>query len=168
MDFLPLEKGIAKSFPALEVTKHSYRNRSQCPSFDINQDLFMEMLSDLARAELAIDMDAISQAADNMKMSTTFDVQDGKMTNMTVLASLSFKDDFGQELPMDIAITFDNSPLLEPVTPVEFSDPSTAMDLNTYFDDYWPMVESMMPMIESMMRQEMGDDAAAADEDFEF
>ena len=115
-----------------------------------------------------MDMDMISQVADNMVTTGTFNVLDGSMSNMTVLASIPFADDFGDSKPIEMSMTFDCSPLVNPVAPVEFSDPSSAMDLNTYFDEFWPMVDAMMPMLEGMMRQEMMNQSGEGGEDFDF
>ncbi|MCP4092042.1 MAG: hypothetical protein GY747_01225 [Planctomycetes bacterium] len=136
--------------------------------FDLNQDLFLEMMTDPALAELGVDLNAVAQTAKEMEMNSIFNVYDGTMTSMTVNASFNAEDEFGDPVPISVAMRFENSPLLEPVAPIEFSDPSTAMDLNVYFDEYWPMVEGMMPMIESMMRQEMGNASSDGGEDFEF
>lgn len=137
-------------------------------NFKLNKELFEEMMMSPSFAEAGMDMDMISEVADNMVTTGTFNVLDGSMSNMTVLASIPFADDFGDSQPVEMSMTFDCSPLVNPVAPVEFSDPSSAMDLNTYFDEFWPMVDAMMPMLESMMRQEMMNQSGESGEDFDF
>jgi hypothetical protein len=154
--------------PLLSATRWQVEGNQAHIRYVINHDLFAEMMMDPAFAEMGVDMDAMKTAVENMEMDASFDVLDGTMTRMTFAAGFEMPNEFGESMPMEMTMVFENSPLLGPVAPIEFSDPSTAMDLNGYFDEYWPMVESMMPMIESMMREEMMNQSGDEGEDFEF
>jgi len=137
-------------------------------NFALDKELFRMMMSNPDLAATGIDLSMMDAAADSLATSASFNVMDGSMINMTILASIPSEDEFGDAQPLDISMTFDYSPLVEMIAPIEFSDPDTAMDINPYFDEYWPIVESMMPMIEAQMRQQMMNQSEGSDGDFEF
>ncbi len=136
--------------------------------FGIHREMLESMLASPALAEFGIEVEQANEIADGLAAGVTFDVVDGSMTSMLITGAIPITDEFGSVTALNFSIAMDYAPLVADIAPIEFSADSTVVDLNTYFDEYWPMVEAIMPLVEAQLRQQMvdqsGDDAA----DFDF
>jgi len=154
--------------PMLQVNRWQVEGGMVKVDFALDREMFIAMLAAPELAEIGFDSGTADAIAYSMVTTASFDVKDGSMTNMLIKAVIPIVDEFGSETPIDFSMTMTYSELLEPVAPVEFSDPETAMDLNMYFDQYWPKVEAMMPMIEEQMLLQMESQSGDDGGDFEF
>jgi hypothetical protein len=154
--------------PVLNASRWQIEGDSVQVDFAINQEVFSAMMSSPDLAQLGLDLSTMDSVTQNMKSAAHFNVIDGSMSSMVFSGAVPLEDEFGSVTNIEFSITVAYAPLDGDVGPIEFSDPDTAMDLNEPFDQYWPMVEAMMPMLEEQMRQQMmtqnGDDAG----DFDF
>jgi len=136
--------------------------------FGINRETLEAMLATPAFAEMGIEIGQANEIAEGLTATMDFNVVDGSMTSMVISGTIPITDEFGSVAPITFAMTMGYAPLAVTIAPIEFSDPSTVIDLNTYFDEYWPMVEAMMPLVEGQLRQQMVDQSGDDDSDFEF
>lgn len=136
--------------------------------FAVDYENFMGMVSSEEFAQLGLDMSLMEGMIKNMNTAASFHVMDGSMKSMIFSGVIPMEDEFGGVNNIDFSIALNYAPLEGDFGPIEFSDPDTAMDMNGPFDQYWPMVEAMMPMLEAQMKQQMMNQAGSDDEDFEF
>jgi hypothetical protein len=154
--------------PVLRASRWQIEGDSLKVNFAVDREKFRAMLSSQDLAALDIDLEMVEGIANSMAVEAGFNVLDGSMTSMSFRGSIPMEDEFGSEENIEYSFIMSYAPLEGAIEPIEFSDPDTAMDLNGLFDQYWPMVEAMMPMIEAQMQQQMMNQAGDDDGDFEF
>ena len=154
--------------PLLQASRWQIDGDTVSISFGFDRDMMAEILMAPEMAEFGLDASVVDDLLKTLVTQASFNVLDGSMDSLTVSLQIPITDDFGEKSNIDFSMVMRYSPLQTPVGQIEFSDPDTALDLNDDFDQYWPMVEAMMPMFEAQMRQQLMLQSDGDGGDFEF
>ncbi len=122
-------------------------------------------LSDLSNVMGSSEEDIAEQLAEVI-CDASFDVDNGFPRSFAIDFELTENCETHGTHPVEWHISLEFLPPQDPVSLVEFSAADEVMELDPLFDQYWPMVESLTPMIKQGFQAE--GDAAASDEDFSF